>query len=135
MEKELSEYRNHLILAEQKAQEDYDKTIIALSGGGLGISFAFLENVVGTSAIVSPTLLFSSWICWAFSILCVLASYFTSHLALRSAIQKVDAGTIYQKRPGGFIDLITKFCNAAGGLLFFVGVILIALFVYKNIGG
>ena len=135
MEKELKEYRNHLILAEQKSQEDYDKTVIALSGGGLGISFAFLENVVGTAAIISPTLLFSSWICWAFSILCILASYFTSHLALRRAIQQVDDGTIYQKRPGGCIDLITKYCNAAGGLLFFVGVTLMALFVYKNIGG
>lgn len=135
MEKELKEYRNHLILAEQKAQEDYDKTIIALSGGGLGISFAFLENVVGTNTIVSPNLLFSSWICWAVSILCVLASYFTSHLALRRAIQQVDDETIYNKRPGWCIDLITKFCNAAGGLLFFIGVILMALFVYKNIGG
>jgi len=135
MEKELKEYRNHLILAEQKAQEDYDKTIIALSGGGLGISFAFLENVVGTNAIVSPNLLFSSWICWAVSILCILTSYFTSHLALRRAIQQVDDETIYEKRPGGYTDLITKFCNAAGGLLFFIGVILMALFVYKNIGG
>lgn len=135
MEKELNEYRNHLILAEQKAQEDYDKTIIALSGGGLGISFAFLENVVGTKAIVFPNLLFSSWICWAVSILCVLASYFTSHLALRRAIQQVDDGTIYEKRLGGCTDLITKVCNAAGGLLFFIGVILMASFVYKNIGG
>ncbi len=135
MEKELKEYRNHLILAEQKAQEDYDKTIIALSGGGLGISFAFLENVVGANAIISSRLLFSSWFCWAISILCVLASYFTSHLALRSAIKQVDDGTIYQKCPGGCINLITKFCNALGGLLFFVGVILMVLFVYKNIGG
>ncbi|MFC1862884.1 hypothetical protein ACFL1Z_02905 [Thermodesulfobacteriota bacterium] len=135
MDEKLQEYRNHLVLAEQKAQEDYDKNIIALSGGGLGISFAFIEKVIGTDHITYPELLFTSWLSWAISILFVLISYFTSHLALRRAINQVDAGTIYDQPAGGCMNKITKICNAAGGILFIVGVILMALFVFQNIGG
>jgi hypothetical protein len=138
MEKELNEqlkeYRNHLVLAEQKAQEDYDKTVIALSGGGLGISFAFLENVVGTKCIVEPLFLFFSWVAWALSILCVLASFFTSHLALQKAIKQVDDGTIYEKSLGGTFNKITRICNVPVRILFVFGAIIIAIFVLKNIG-
>jgi len=46
MEESLQEYRTHLVAAEQKAQEDYDKTVISLSGGALGISFAFIVDCI-----------------------------------------------------------------------------------------
>lgn len=81
MDEQINDYRNHLILAEQKAQEDYDKTIISLSGGALGISFAFISD-----SVPDPTetyFLLTSWICWGVSITSVIISYFTSHLAFR----------------------------------------------------
>lgn len=33
-DQEIRDYRQHFVLAEQKAQEDYDKAVLALSGGG-----------------------------------------------------------------------------------------------------
>ena len=35
VDKEMQEYRSHLVEARQKAFEDFDKTVLALSGGAL----------------------------------------------------------------------------------------------------
>jgi hypothetical protein len=131
---ELSQYRQHLILAEQKAIEDYDKTVLTLSGGAIGVSFAFVTDVVGSGPFAFPLGLFLAWLAWGLSVTIVLASLFASHLALRTAIQQVDSGTIYLRRPGGPYALITNICNVSGGLLFLVGVLLMGLFVYCNLG-
>lgn len=130
----LREYRAHLVTAYQKAIEDYDKSIMSLSGGALGISFAFVKDFIGTGTVVNRSILFSAWICWGVSVTSVVASFFISHLSLRYAIKQVDTGVVYQQSPGGLYSRITAFLNAFGGLLFLIGVILIALFVWQNLG-
>jgi hypothetical protein len=131
----LPEYRKFLVAAEQKSQEDFDKTVLALSGGALGISFAFLKDVIGSNPISNPALLVSSWLAWAFSTFAVLASYYLSHMALRAAIAQVDQGTIYKQRPGGALSLWTAGLNASGAILFLVGVCCITLFAGSNLTG
>jgi hypothetical protein len=129
----LAEYRTHLIKAEQKAQEDFDKTVLSLSGGALGISFAFVKDVIGTDPIQNAGLLFSAWICWGLSVTSVLLSYYTSNLALRKAIKQVDDGKIRGERPGKCFDMITAVLNLLGAILFFAGVILMTIFVALNL--
>ena len=129
----LIEYRRHLVAAEQKSQEDFDKTVLSLSGGALGISFVFLKDVVGSNPIEAPGYLIASWIAWGASAMAVLASYFMSHLALRRAIVQVDMGTIFQQKAGGGFRTATAILNAAGALLFMLGVCTIALFVSANL--
>jgi hypothetical protein len=128
-----------LITSEQKAQEDFDKTVVSLSGGALGISFAFIKDIIGDHPINVKWALIASWICWGISITSVLFSYFTSHLALRKSIRQFDEAVkdgetekIYTQRPGGIFSLITAILNALGGLLFFTGVALITIFVWYN---
>lgn len=142
MDKSLQEYRTHLVNAEQKAQEDYDKTVITLSGGALGISFAFIKDIIGNNPITFKEILVMGWVCWGLSITLVLISYFLSHLALRKAINQFDTavknsniGEIYSQRVGGSYSLITAILNIFGGLLFLAGVILITIFVWHNFGG
>ena len=48
------EYRKDLIALEQRAQEAYDTTLLTLSGGALGVSFAFVKDFLGTQAAVRP---------------------------------------------------------------------------------
>jgi hypothetical protein len=140
MEESLREYRTHLVTTEQKAQEDYDKTVISLSGGALGISFAFIKDIIGNHPIISKEILVSGWVCWGLSITLVLASYFLSHLALREAIKQFDTAVknlnvdeIYSQRAGGWYSLITAVLNVLGGLLFLAGVMLITIFVWYNL--
>ena len=132
-EKELNEYRKHLIVSEQKSQEDYDKTVIALSGGALGISFAFLKDYIGEGSINNVTNLLYAWASWGTSVTIVLISYYTSHLALRKAIAQVDENKIMNERPGKCYSIITAILNALAGILFLVGVIFMIYFCSTNL--
>ncbi|MEJ6327462.1 hypothetical protein Q2B95_02250 [Stenotrophomonas maltophilia] len=128
-----NEYRQWLIAAEQKAQDDFDKAVLSLSGGALGISFVFVKDIVGPDAIVEPVLLLLSWVGWGLSSLAILSSYFFSHLALRRAIRQCDDGSIYSNTPGGIFARITGNLNALGAVLFVVGVCFMASFIYVNL--
>lgn len=131
---ELAEYRKHLLLGEQKAQEDFDKTVLTLSGGALGVSFAFIGNVVRDKPLIDAALLFYAWWSWTLSVGFVLISYFLSIRALRIALRQAYAGSIYVQRPGKGFAIATDVCNVLGGILFFVGVVLISAFVQRNLG-
>ncbi len=122
-----------LIAAEQKAQEDFDKTVLSLSGGALGISFAFVKDIVGNQPLIQVTLLLWSWISWGISITCMLASFYFSQQALRRTIKQIDQNEVYDQSPGGLYAKLTAILNAFGGLLFLVGVILIVVFVSYNL--
>lgn len=95
MNEQLAQYRQHLVLAEQKAQETYDKTLLSLSGGAFGITFAFVDKFLGGQPVSSTKCLVYSWFCLGLSAAVVLASHLFSQRALRSAIHQVDAGEIY----------------------------------------
>jgi len=129
---QIDNYRQHLIAAEQKSQAEYDKWVITLSGGALGVSFVFLKDIVGTKSIVSTGWLLAAWICWAVGICIGLASHFFSSLALRRAINQTDEKIIYMMRPGGWMSWLTFSLNIAAGLLFLCGTLCIIAFVAKN---
>lgn len=130
---DLAEYRQWLVGAEQKSQEAFDKTVLSLSGGALGISFVFLKDVIGSNPVFEPRFLLAAWISWALSSLSVLFSFYLSQLSLRHAITQVDAGTIYTEHAGGYYSKITSWLNAAGAILFFVGVCAITIFAQFNL--
>lgn len=129
----LAEYRKWLVSAEHKSQEDFDKTVLSLSGGALGISFVFLKDVIGPQPLVLPSFLLAAWLAWAFSTFSVLTSYYLSHLALRRAITQVDDGTIYKQPAGGAFARLTAILNATGAVLFLVGVCCITVFAGVNL--
>ena len=129
---ELEEYRKHIAEAGQKAQEEFDKTIIALSGGGLGISFSFVGNFIKDKPAHSIPFLYYSWIGWSFSLLFVLCSYFCSIHALRRTLEQSYTGSVYNQRPGGWWAVATEVLNIVGALLFVVGLFLTVIFINDN---
>lgn len=129
-------YRALLTEIEQKSQEDYDKAVFALSGGALGVSFAFVKDIVGEVPIQHPNWLLAAWIFWGLSVSCVLFSFFFSQMALRKAINQFDKGEIRKvERPGGWFDIATAALNVAGGVLFLAGIISMTVFASHNFGG
>jgi hypothetical protein len=130
---QMTDYRNWLINAEQKSQEQFDKTVLSLSGGALGISFVFLKDIIGPQSISYPTFLLFAWVCWAFSTSSVLFSYHLSHLSLRHAISQVDNETIYVEKPGGKYATWTNYLNKMGLILFLLGVLCITIFASYNL--
>lgn len=129
---ELAEYRRHCVDAGQKAQEDFDKSVLSLSGGALGVSFAFLKDVIGPGPVRGSVWLVAAWTVWALSIVAVLSSFFFSQLALRTAITQVDDATIHTQHPGRWYTRATMGLNIAAGLLFLAGVIAMVVFVREN---
>ncbi|HTL71657.1 MAG TPA: hypothetical protein VL863_00035, partial [bacterium] len=83
----LTNYRQSLIAAEQAMQAEYDKGVLTLSGGALGISLVFLKDIVGTKSLLHGEFLLLAWIFWGLSISFILASYFTSAKAIRRAVE------------------------------------------------
>jgi len=132
-ERVVAGYRGLLTRTEQESQAQFDKTVLALSGGGLGLSFTFIKEIVGTEHVVHGSCLLAAWIGWGLSATVVLLSFFTSQLALRKAIKQLDNKKLGMERPGGFHDLVTAFLNASGLVLFLFGLVMMISFLTFNL--
>jgi uncharacterized membrane protein YjfL (UPF0719 family) len=134
MDNQMKEYRQHLVLAGKDAQQDFDKTVFAFSGGAIGISFAFVTDIVKPDAMLAPSQLILAWGSWTVSLVCVLLSYYFSTLALRKAVKQIDQGKLSKEHAGGFYDTATAWLNPAGALFFILGLIFMICFVKLNLG-
>ena len=132
-EKQISDYRKTLQALEQKMQSEYDKAIMALSGGALGVSMTFLKDIVLDQGVHGGNFLLWAWICWGASVTSTLFSFYTSAQALRRAVQQTDDHAIYLEMVGGKLNCVTKILNFCAGALFMLGVILIVLFASHNL--
>lgn len=103
------EYRKELSSLEHASQEKYDQAVMTLSGGALGISIAFVKDLVDLEHIVWLPCLWLAWLSWGFSVTSVLASFFFSQRALREAINQVDRGTHRSEPLGGSMARRKKF--------------------------
>jgi len=126
------EYRQHLVLASQTAQTDYDKTLLWLSGGALVLSLTLVEKILDKNQMSSPDLLLKAWLAWIASLTAVLTSFYFSRQALRKAIWRVDRG-IVELRPGGLWAVCTEAANIMAGLLFVAGIASVVWFCYVNV--
>jgi len=130
---QISEYRKALLALEQQMQSEYDKAILALSGGALGVSMTFLKDVVINRGVEGGGYLLAAWVCWGLSVTCTLSSYYTSSQALRRAVAQTDDKLIYLELAGGRFNQVTKALNFSAGLLFALGVVSIVVFVAHNL--
>jgi hypothetical protein len=129
----ISEYRQSLLNSEQQMQSEYDKAVMTLSGGALGISMTFLKDFVLQAGIQEGKYLIIAWIFWGLSIICTLSSFYSSTLAFRKAIRQTDENKIYSELQGGCFQWITNLLNASSGICFFLGVISFTVFAFYNI--
>jgi hypothetical protein len=129
----VTEYRNLLVKTEQASQSEFDKGVLALSGGALGLSFAFTKDIIGTAHITQSIYLLIAWTAWTASSISVLMSFFTSQRACRKAIRQLDTAGKVPPRPGGWLDYGTEVLNVAGLVLFVVGLIMMVIFLSHNL--
>ena len=129
-----ADYRKQLVEFEQKIGEGFDKTLIALSGGALGLSIAFIKDIVGANEMKHEGHLIASWSFWALSLGSILFAFYFGQLAYRKAITQVDNNTIDTEVTGGIFTPIVNWLNAIGAVSFLLGVISIIVFSIKNLG-
>jgi hypothetical protein len=130
---EMQAYRGELAILETRSQESFDKTLVTLAGGALGVSFAFVEKFLGAEPAKSLGYLKGAWGFWVCSLAAVLLSHYISTLALRRAIQQVDSGQIRGERVGGKFDLILVVLHPLAALSFLAGLGSIGVFIVRNL--
>lgn len=131
---ELKKYRASLIDTLRFLNESYDKLLITLSGGALGISIAFLKDIVKLENVKFPDLLLYAWLAFIFSLAAVLGRLMFGIEAYRRAIKQVDSGTIYQERVGGRYSLMTRALHICSAAFLLLGLLMLAAFAFQNVG-
>lgn len=121
-------FRDHLVQLEQRAQEAYDKYLVAMSTGALGLSVAFIRDFLGEAQAAGIGFLYASWAAWALALGLSLTSFYVSTLAIRRAIERLDdSGTV----DSGF-DRAVRVLNPAAGIFFLCGVVAFIAFAISN---
>lgn len=136
--KELLDYRRQLSEIENESQQQYDKYIMSLGGGAFGISFTFVNDIVGPDP-EAAYLLVSAWISWGLTILFGLFSFYASVLAARGLTAAVDhalasgsAESLQSEAAYGWGPGLTDFFNIGAGVMFGVGICALSFFVLIN---
>lgn len=127
---EQQEHRRHLVEALHAASQDFDRAIMTLAAGALGLSIVFVHNVAPEPKRTS--LLGWSWGLFAFSLLAIVISFLTSQAALR---WEIDHFTDRERGeyPGGNAGRATSILNIAAGGSFILGVLTLAWFAFVNL--
>ncbi len=131
------QYRNDLLTARQTVFVQFDKAVLALSGGGLALSVTFIKDIVPLDRISLIPLLISTWILFGFSILSTVFSFILSRISidrqLRQAeeyyVQGKDAAYDMPNKAARFTTLL-NYCSAG---CFAGAVILTIMFVSLNL--
>ena len=131
-EKKKEEYLKHIRDAGERSQAEFDKTLISLSGGALGISLIFITDIVNLGEANDVALLKWSWILWASSLIITLFSFYTSVKSTRKMINDLSSENTPVKM-SNFWMVLTQILNILSPGAFICGVILFMCFVSTNI--
>ena len=128
------EYRNSLIELEHKIGEGFDKTLIALSGGALGLTLTFIKDIVGPQSVEATNFALLSWCLWTASLSSLLLAYYFGSLSYRHALKSYDKGNLNADNPGGGYATATNIFNVVGVVAFILGVMSFIYFAFENLG-
>ena len=134
-----TETRKDLLARQLSNAEQFDKAVLTLSSGALGISLAFIKDIVPIDKAQCVTLLIVSWGFFASAIISTVVSFFASQLAINRQLLYAEEYYLKEKkeyqRKRNVPARITDFLNYLSGGLFVVAVILTITFVSSNLGG
>ena len=133
MSDELEKYRSDLLRLEQQSQEQFDKTLLTLSSGAIGVSLVFGVDLLGSPPWVSATWILVAWSCWSLCLTATLASFWTSKRAARLAVLDLDAGKETSDRTGRY-DRITEALGILAPAFFIAGVASLLNFMFQTLG-
>lgn len=106
-----------------EGDQAYDRHLLALAGGALGLSVTFVKNLA-TTPPTSLDILGWSWTMLVGSLVLTVASFRVSSYAARRAIRGKEEKTL---------NLVNDWLGILGGVAFIVGLALMARFAYLNI--
>jgi uncharacterized BrkB/YihY/UPF0761 family membrane protein len=117
--------RKRLTDLHEKATDAFDRSVMTLAGGALGISLAFVHDVAPKPRHV--WVMGVSWLLFALSLLLILVSFLTSERAVVSMVDKYDRSEEIER--GKWTDYLNW--GAAAALI--IGVVLLVIFAWLNL--
>jgi hypothetical protein len=131
--------RADLLVRQLSNSENFDKAILSLSTGALGLSLTFIKFIVPLEKAISIGYLTLSWLMFGAAIIATLLSFVSSQLGINK--QLVFAKEYYLNNNEEFLAKtnwfakITNYLNYAAGLFFAIAVATTIFFVTQNLKG
>jgi hypothetical protein len=122
-----AKHREWLLSTQLAATQDFDKTLVTLAGGALGISIAFINKVAPHPQ--HKWVLGMSWGLLALSLLLILSSFMASERAHIQMIQRIDEDVDEVER-----GTLTAALNWLALASFVLGVGFLVAFALNNFG-
>lgn len=133
------EFKKKALEDEKSGTENFDKNLLTFSSGALGLSLAFIEDIVPLSMAHWVACLFISWIAFTLCIIVTMASFQMSIRALRESIPFGEAYYLREEK-NAFNEHLRTFCCRAvdwctwiGSALFVTGLVCTIIFVCANV--
>lgn len=129
--------REELTQNQRSNAENFDKGILTLSSAGLGISVAFLDNIIKLPAATCHFLLYSSWVLFILTIITTLLSYIMGqkgiklhlHFAHEYYLEEKESFLTKENRYAKFVDKYSSWTIS----FFISAIITLMLFIIINI--
>jgi hypothetical protein len=128
--------RHSLTAAEKESSLHFDKSILTLAAGALGLSLTFIDKIAPHPAECTLYLLGLAWIFFSLSVLSSLISSLTSQAACRRQIKIVEKIYFDNAAPNSEKNLpaqITNILNWVSIGLFMLGVFFLVVFTIANL--
>ena len=124
----MNEIRKEYIESYYHSQDQFDKAVLTLSGGAIGVSFAFMNDVVGDDPHHIMWILLA-WTAWSLSIIFIFISFYVGAQAFRQEIKNLDEGKVGGSRWSTAVGWL----NPLAGIMFVLGVLFLGFFVALNL--
>ncbi len=123
----------------QSSTDSYDQSLLTLSSGALGLSIAFIKDIVPLQQATWLWLLYSSWVAFAGCILTTVVSFQIAietqkELLVNCGKYYIDADDSYRDKRGKFSKILTGCTMVAGGL-FVLALACTIVFAVANVEG
>ncbi|CAM4003067.1 hypothetical protein [Bordetella tumulicola] len=119
------------------SSENFDKSILTYSSGGLALSLAFLKDFIPIRTATMPYLLYGSWALFVLSTALTTVSFLVSYKAQTLSIQYaekyyLEGNECYLNRQS-WCDRCTKWFNLISGAAFILALVFTSIFVAINL--
>jgi hypothetical protein len=93
--KEWEEYRKSLLIEKSKSDDDFEKYITLISSGGLGITIAYMNQIVPLKAAIVIWVLLTGWILLIATLFLNLYSHYKASKDKEDTINDIDEDIPY----------------------------------------
>ena len=128
--------KNELLEKQMSNSETYDKALLSLSSAFLGLSITFTKDIVPINEAICTSLIYYSWVLFAFTIIITISSFIYGQKAIPKLI--VAARQFYIDENDGAYKVSEthskriELFNTTSGITFICAILLTITFVLTN---